>query len=67
MTRRINFSELPTILSILWDDLLLKILQKFEDKKSWRLVCKEFLKVEALSRKRIMMLRPEIHAAGDTG
>ncbi|XP_031485844.1 F-box/LRR-repeat protein 3-like [Nymphaea colorata] len=60
MTKRIHFSGPPTVLSVLWDDLLLKILEKFDDKKSWRLVCKEFLKIEALSRKRIRILRPEI-------
>ncbi|CAN6468209.1 unnamed protein product [Victoria cruziana] len=60
MTKKIEFSNSSRNLSFLLDDILLRILEKVEDKKTWRLVCKDFLKIEAVSRKNIRILRPEI-------
>ncbi|GAB2218690.1 hypothetical protein Drorol1_Dr00001917 [Drosera rotundifolia] len=50
------------ILSLLTDDLLCRIRSKIAeepDKKSFRLTCKTFLRVDSLSRTRLRVLRPE--------
>ncbi|KAF3795745.1 F-box/LRR-repeat protein 3 [Nymphaea thermarum] len=60
MIKKTEFSNSPKVLSFLLDDILLKILEKVEDKKTWRLVCRDFLKIEAVSRKSIRILRPEV-------
>lgn len=54
------FSE--SMLSLLTEDLLIRVLEKLSsdaDRKSWRLVCKEFLLVESLTRRKIRILRIE--------
>ncbi|GMH13138.1 hypothetical protein Nepgr_014979 [Nepenthes gracilis] len=50
------------ILSLLTEDLLIRIRTKLTDdvdKKSFRLVCKSFYRVDSLSRTRLRVLRPE--------
>ncbi|KAL5701063.1 hypothetical protein ACHQM5_026442 [Ranunculus cassubicifolius] len=57
-----NSSVCSLILAVLSEDLLLKILDKFEeqsDLKNWRLVCKEFLRVEAIHKKTLRVYRHE--------
>ncbi|KAJ9185957.1 hypothetical protein P3X46_005525 [Hevea brasiliensis] len=51
-----------SILSVLTEDLLVRINDKLNDeldRKTWRLVCKEFLRVESLARKTLRVLRVE--------
>ncbi|XP_027188211.1 F-box/LRR-repeat protein 3 isoform X2 [Cicer arietinum] len=49
-----------SLFSLLTEDLLIRILQKLDsDRKSWRLVCKDFNRVESLTRKNIRILRVE--------
>lgn len=46
----------------LTDDLLLRILEKINDdvdRRKWRLVCKDFLRIDCMHRTRIKVLRPE--------
>ncbi|XP_058084377.1 F-box/LRR-repeat protein 3 isoform X2 [Magnolia sinica] len=52
----------PSILSLLTQDLLLKILDRIDsdlDRKSWRLVCKDFHRVDSLHRRSIRVIRPD--------
>lgn len=56
------FSSFPSITSVLTEDLLLKVLDKVPDKadrKKWRLVCKEFLRIESLHKLTLRVLRNE--------
>ncbi|XP_061371972.1 F-box/LRR-repeat protein 3 [Gastrolobium bilobum] len=49
-----------SVLCLLTEDLLIKVLDKLgSDRKSWRLVCKEFLRVESVTRKSVRILRIE--------
>ncbi|KAF7817939.1 F-box/LRR-repeat protein 3 isoform X1 [Senna tora] len=50
------------MLCVLTEDLLIRVLEKLSsdaDRKSWSLVCKEFLRVERLSRRKIRILHIE--------
>ncbi|KAF8392668.1 hypothetical protein HHK36_023017 [Tetracentron sinense] len=52
----------PSILFLFTEDLLLKILDKITDtpdRKTWRLVCKDFLRVESVHRKSLRVFRDE--------
>lgn len=52
----------PSILSLLTEDILVRILDKLgdeRDRKNWRMVCKEFHRVELLHRKKLRVLRHE--------
>ncbi|KAI9081007.1 hypothetical protein K1719_036987 [Acacia pycnantha] len=54
------FSE--SVLRLLTEDLLVRVLEKLgsdADRKSWRLVCKEFLRIESLTRRKVRILRIE--------
>ncbi|XP_057439331.1 F-box/LRR-repeat protein 3 isoform X2 [Lotus japonicus] len=52
------FSE--SVFCLLTEDLLIRILDKLgSDRKPWRLVCKEFLRVESLTRNSVRILRIE--------
>ncbi|KAF5945937.1 hypothetical protein HYC85_016165 [Camellia sinensis] len=54
--------ESPPILSLLTDDLLLRVLDQLaddSDRKSFRSVCKSFLRVDSLHRTTLRVLRPE--------
>lgn len=49
-----------SIFCLLTEDLLIRVLEKLGlDRKPWRLVCKEFLRVESSTRKKIRILRIE--------
>ncbi|CAN0914126.1 F-box/LRR-repeat protein 3 [Linum grandiflorum] len=51
-----------SILAVLTEDLLIRVNSKLEhdsDRKSWRLVCKEFLQVDSLTRTTLRILRPD--------
>ncbi|KAI4301744.1 hypothetical protein L6164_034991 [Bauhinia variegata] len=51
-----------SIIFLLTEDLLIRVLDKLSseaDHKSWRLVCKEFLRVESLTRRNVRILRIE--------
>ncbi|XP_068660575.1 F-box/LRR-repeat protein 3 [Aristolochia californica] len=57
--KRLNFTSV-SILTSLTDDLLLIILDKLQedaDRKTWRLVCTDFLRLESLHRKSLRVLR----------
>uniref|UniRef100_A0A7N0VN47 F-box/LRR-repeat protein 15-like leucin rich repeat domain-containing protein n=1 Tax=Kalanchoe fedtschenkoi TaxID=63787 RepID=A0A7N0VN47_KALFE len=48
--------------SLLTDDLLLRILEKLDDdadRRKWRLVCKDFLRVDCMQRTSLRVLRAE--------
>ncbi|XP_028779543.1 F-box/LRR-repeat protein 3-like isoform X2 [Neltuma alba] len=50
------------MLRLLTEDLLMRVLDKLSsnaDRKSWRLVCKEFLRLELLTRRKVRILRIE--------
>ncbi|KAH1071468.1 hypothetical protein GYH30_008153 [Glycine max] len=49
-----------SVFCLLTEDLLIRVLEKLgPDRKPWRLVCKEFLRVESSTRKKIRILRIE--------
>ncbi|CAI0551699.1 unnamed protein product [Linum tenue] len=51
-----------SILAVLTEDLLVRVNSRIEDgadRRSWRLVCKEFLRVDSLTRKSLRVLRSE--------
>ncbi|KAL9320236.1 hypothetical protein ACSQ67_012075 [Phaseolus vulgaris] len=49
-----------SVLCHLTEDLLIRLLEKLgPDRKPWRLVCKDFLRVESVTRKSIRILRIE--------
>ncbi|XP_027351560.1 F-box/LRR-repeat protein 3 isoform X1 [Abrus precatorius] len=49
-----------SVLCLLTEDLLIRVLDRLgSDRKSWRLVCKEFLRVESVTRKSVRILRIE--------
>ncbi|CAI0457889.1 unnamed protein product [Linum tenue] len=51
-----------SILAVLMEDLLVRVNSRIEDgadRRSWRLVCKEFLRVDSLIRKSLRVLRFE--------
>ncbi|KAG4916824.1 hypothetical protein JHK84_054342 [Glycine max] len=49
-----------SVFCLLTEDLLIRVLEKLgPDRKPWRLVCKEFLRVESATRKSIRILRIE--------
>ncbi|XP_012088969.1 F-box/LRR-repeat protein 3 isoform X2 [Jatropha curcas] len=51
-----------SVFSVLTEDLLVRVNDKLKDvsdRKTWRLVCKEFLRVELLTRKILRVLRVE--------
>lgn len=55
-----------SMLSVLTEDLLVRIndnLSDNSDRKTWRLVCKEFLRVDSLTRKTLRVLRIEFLSA----
>ncbi|KAL5983722.1 hypothetical protein ACLOJK_017813 [Asimina triloba] len=52
----------PPLLSLLAEELLLKILDRLDsdsDRKSWRLVCKEFYLADSLHRRSLRVLRSD--------
>ncbi|KAK2637717.1 hypothetical protein Ddye_025512 [Dipteronia dyeriana] len=55
--------SLPSIVDVLTEDLLLRVRGKIndcdEESKTWRLVCREFLRVDSLSRSALRLLRIE--------
>ncbi|KAK7258953.1 hypothetical protein RIF29_24546 [Crotalaria pallida] len=51
-----------SVFGVLTEDLLMRVLGRINsdaDRKSWRLVCKDFLRVESLTRRNIRILRIE--------
>ncbi|CAN1200427.1 F-box/LRR-repeat protein 3 [Linum perenne] len=51
-----------SILDVLTEDLLIRVNSKLEhdsDRKHWRVVCKEFLRVDSLTRTSLRVLRPD--------
>lgn len=49
-----------SVLCLLTEDLLVRVLERLgSDRKQWRLVCKEFHRVESVTRKSIRILRIE--------
>ncbi|XP_057846353.2 F-box/LRR-repeat protein 3 isoform X5 [Cryptomeria japonica] len=55
-----SMNKMASILSLLGDDILLRILRSVRsptDRKSWSLVCKHFYHLEALCKERLQLLR----------
>ncbi|KAK7284399.1 hypothetical protein RJT34_19144 [Clitoria ternatea] len=49
-----------SVLCLLTEDLLIRVLEKLgSERKAWRMVCKEFLRVESVTRKSVRILRIE--------